>query len=185
MPAQGSLLAAGRDALAPVGGERLDVAARREPHGPQRERNITAVTDDVNEMSLGQESLDGSHVQAIERGLVSPTRLAKPGCVQLVKDPNPICNREWLDRPQRGLKRALRDLKIMPPRGLSGVTRNDLEKVFARNGSRCESGAGHEKSCFGRDGEVRMSIEHESQERRAGSRGADDDRHGCSVDHPL
>lgn len=167
-----------QNAPPPVGRLRLHLAPGREPHPAQRERHVAPVADEVDEARLGKHAPDGIHLQAVERRLVAPARLAEALRVQPVERPEPLRRGEGGDLPESAPERFQGNLEVGPDRRRFAAGGDGVEEPFAQPvPAPAQLRRERQEAGLRRDRQLGMRIQHEPQQRRPRPRRPDDDRH--------
>src|SRR5688572_15239873 len=92
----------------------LDLITGRKPEAAQRKCYVPSVTDNVNEVGLGQNLFDVSHVETISRRLVTPAGLAEPSRIGAIKSPDTFRHIERFNGAQCLLKLHAIDICVRP-----------------------------------------------------------------------
>jgi hypothetical protein len=145
------------------------------PHAPLRQEHVATVADDVDEARFGEEIGQQGDLPAvvIMGGLVAPARLPVPCGIETEHRPEGrggVEGTQLLPAAQQFVAVELQVRKERMPR--------DVGQQALRVGGRPARHRVGDEARLGRDGQVRMRVEHEPQQRGAGPRQPDDERRG-------
>jgi hypothetical protein len=129
----------------------------------------------VHEPRLRERRLDLPHALDVDRGLVPPPGLPRPLGVQAIEGAEHPAGLQGLDRREAALQLLRLEAEVAP----LALGDDDLEQAI---GGGLTSSARldqlRDEVGLGRDRELRMGIEHQPQQRRAGAADPDYERGG-------
>ena len=167
--------------LDPLRRRRLDVA-RPPAHLAQRQGDVAAVADQVDEVRLGQRALDPLRLPGVGRGLVAPAGLALLSGIGLVERAGGVARGQRIVLAPSGARTCSGSRSMSPQRGMAGDQLRSLAREARRprpppstQRSKCVNSLRQEVG-LGRDRQLGMRVEHQPQERGARAGDADHER---------
>ena len=143
-------------------------------HCEERRRRVAAIPDQVDEERVGKEPLEQPEVLHVHRRLVAPARLPTVLGVDGIDRCDCLADRHPVAQTCANLVERYFPLGevVQPPEVIDELLRVDVPQMAVGE-------LRHEVRLVG-DGELRVAVEHDAQQRRAGTPHAEDDEWGTA-----